>query len=509
MTGIVKRFGNGVLANDSAELRLRHGEIHALVGENGAGKSTLMSMLYGLFPPDAGEIRVDGRVVRFRSPVEAVAAGLGMVHQSFRLFPSMTVAENVVYRAETCGAPGFLDRRAAGRAVAELSERYGLRVDPRARVRDLSVGVLQRVEILKALHRDAQVLILDEPTAVLTPQESRLLFDVLRSLRASGRTVVIVTHKLGEVLELSDNVTVLRDGRAVAQLVTAETNGPEMARHMTGRAVDLEGRWVPGNPGEPVLAVDGLTVAAPGGRPPVDDVSLAVRAGEIVGIAGVAGNGQVELLEAIAGLRPATDGAVRIGTRSLDGLSAGRRRRAGLAYIPEDRAATGAAVAASVTENLVMGFHRQAPVLRGWRLDRAAMTAHARGIVNALEIKVGAPSVSAGTLSGGNLQKLVVGRELAHGAQVLLVDQPTRGVDIGAIENIHRRLRAYRDAGHAVLLASAELSELLALADRILVMFDGRVVADIPRPEATEENVGLAMAGIPSSASTVARGAGE
>jgi general nucleoside transport system ATP-binding protein len=503
MRGIVKRFGNGVVANDGADLRLRHGEIHALVGENGAGKSTLMSMLYGLFPPDDGEILVDGRSVRFRSPIDAVAAGMGMVHQAFRLFPSMTVAENVVYRAETRGAPGILDRRAAVRAVAELSERHGLRVDPRARVRDLSVGVLQRVEILKALHRDARVLILDEPTAVLTPQETRLLFDVLRSLRASGRTVVIVTHKLGEVLELSDNVTVLRDGRAVAHLVTAETDGPELARHMTGRAVDLDGHWVPGRPGEPVLVTDGLTVGAPGGRPVVDDVSLRVRAGEIVGIAGVAGNGQVELLEAIAGLRPTSAGTVRIGTRDLAGLSAGRRRRAGIAYIPEDRAATGSAVAASVAENLAMGFHRQAPVRRGWWLDRAAMAGHARQIIRELEIKVRAPSVPAGTLSGGNLQKLVVGRELAHDARVLLVDQPTRGVDIGAIENIHRRLRAYRDAGHAVLLASAELSELLALADRILVMFGGRVVADIPRAEATEENVGLAMAGMAPTADTV------
>src|SRR3954451_6119637 len=330
LTGIVQPVG-GRRATDGAELRLAAGEVHALVGENGAGKSTLMSILYGLLAPDAGEIRVDGQAVRFASPVEAVAAGMGMVHQAFRLFPSMTVAENVVYRAETRGTAGLLDRRAAVRAVEELSQRYGLKVDPRARVRNLSVGVLQRVEILKALHRDAQVLILDEPTAVLTPQETRLLFDVLRGLRDAGRTVVIVTHKLGEVLALSDNVTVLRDGRTVARLVTAGTTGAEIARHMTGRAVDLQGTHVPGKPGEPVLRVEGLTVGPPTGRPLVDDVSLTVRAGEIVGIAGVAGNGQVELLEAIAGLRPARSGSVRVRETPLDGLPAGRCREAGVA----------------------------------------------------------------------------------------------------------------------------------------------------------------------------------
>ena len=495
MAGVVKRFGD-VVANDAADLELAAGEIHALVGENGAGKSTLMSVLYGLLAPDEGEIRVDGQPVRFRSPVDAVEAGMGMVHQAFRLFPSMTVAENVVYRAETRGTGGLLDRRAAVRAVQDLSERYGLRVDPQARVRSLSVGVLQRVEILKALHRDARVLILDEPTAVLTPQETRLLFDVLRGLRDAGRTVVIVTHKLGEVLELSDRVTVLRDGRTVARLVTAETTGAEIARHMTGRAVDLDGHYVPGTPGAPVLDVEGLTVGPPNGRPVVDDVSLSVRAGEIVGIAGVAGNGQVELLEAIAGLRPAREGSVRVGSTVLDGYSAGRRREAGIAYIPEDRAATGSAVAASVADNLAIGFHRRQPLRKGWRLDRGAVREHARRIIEHFDIKVSTPSVAAGTLSGGNLQKLVVGREMAHDAPVLLVDQPTRGVDIGAIENIHARLRAYRDAGHAVLLASAELSELMALADRLLVMFGGRVVADLAREDATEENVGLAMAGL-------------
>jgi simple sugar transport system ATP-binding protein len=476
------------------------------VGENGAGKSTLMSILYGLIAPDEGEIRIDGRATRFRSPVDATAAGMGMVHQSFRLFPSMTVAENVVYRAEPRTAGAMLDRGAARRTVAELAERHGLRVDPGARVASLSVGVRQRVEILKALHRQARVLILDEPTAVLTPQETGQLFEVLRGLRDTGRTAVIVTHKLGEVLALSDTVTVLRDGRTVAELVTAETDAPSLARHMTGRSVDLEGRWVPGEAGRVVLGVERLTVARPAGRPAVDGVSLQVRAGEVVGIAGVAGNGQVELLEAIAGLRPVTSGSVVLDGRSLDGLSGGRRRAAGMAYIPEDRAATGSAPDASVTDNLVFGFHRRPPIRRGWRFDRRAATRQAERIVRDLGIRVSTPTVPAGTLSGGNLQKVVVGREMAHDAPVLLIDQPTRGVDIGAVENIHARLRTYRDAGHALLLTSAELSELFALADRLLVMFEGRVVAEFRRAEATEHAVGLAMAGIPPERATTDEG---
>jgi general nucleoside transport system ATP-binding protein len=496
MVGITKRFPNGVLANDRAELRLRSGEIHALVGENGAGKSTLMSVLYGLVSPDAGEVRVRGVATRFRSPIDASAAGMGMVHQAFRLFPSMTVAENVVYRAEPRRLPGVLDRAAAVREVADLASRHGLQVDPGARVASLSVGVRQRVEILKALYRDARVLILDEPTAVLTPQEAGLLFEVLRTLRASGRTAVIVTHKLGEVLEISDSVTVLRDGRTVARLTTADTDAHEIARHMTGRSVDVDGRWVPGHPAAPVLEVDRLTVPGPSGRPVVDDVSLQVRSGEIVGIAGVAGNGQVELLEAIAGLRGTGHGSVRVDGTSLDPLTAGQRRQAGIAYIPEDRSATGSAADAPVADNLGMGFHRRPPLRRGWRLDRAALRRHADEIVDALDIKVRSAAVPALTLSGGNLQKLIVGREMAHDAPVLLVDQPTRGVDIGAIENIHARLRAYRDAGHAVLLTSAELSELFALADRLVVMFEGRVVAVLPRDTATEDEVGLAMSGI-------------
>ena len=372
MAGIVKRFGD-VVANDAADLELAAGEIHALVGENGAGKSTLMSVLYGLVAPDGGEIRVDGRPVRFRSPVDAVAAGMGMVHQAFRLFPSMTVAENVVYRAETRGTAGLLDRKAAVRAVQDLSERYGLR-STRARgcapSRSASCSGSRSSRRCTATPRCSSST--SRPRCS-RPQETRLLFDVLRGLRDAGRTVVIVTHKLGEVLELSDNVTVLRDGRTVARLVTAETD-----RRRDRPPHDRPGR----RPRRPLRRRDAGRAGAagrgphrgpPNGRPVVDDVSLSVRSGEIVGIAGVAGNGQVELLEAIAGLRPARAGSVRVGGTALDGLSAGRCREAGIAYIPEDRAATGSAVAASVADNLAVGFHRRRPLRRGWRLDRSAV----------------------------------------------------------------------------------------------------------------------------------------
>ncbi|MEV4446257.1 ABC transporter ATP-binding protein [Streptomyces mirabilis] len=486
LRGITKRFP-GTLANDAVDLTVRRGEIHALMGENGAGKSTLMSVLYGMERPDAGEIRIDGRAVTFADPGAAMAAGLGMVHQSFKLFDSLTVAENVVFAAEPRRF-GLVDRAAARRRVRELAAEHGLTVDPDARVGDLPVGLRQRVEILKLLHRGARTLILDEPTAVLTPAEADALFAVLKSLTAQGRTVILVTHKLREVLEGSDNVTVLRDGRVVARLRTAETTADEIAAAMTGRAVELDRVHAPGTPGDVVLDVQDLTTDA------VREVRLTVRAGEIVGIAGVAGNGQSELIEALAGLRPITAGQVTLRGRDITHASATERRARGLAYVPEDRHAVGTAPAASVADNLAMGHHRTSLSSRGL-LSPAAVHAHARRLVERFGVKAGTPEVPASALSGGNLQKLLIGRELAHEAPLLLVEQPTRGVDIGAIQNIHDELIAYRDAGHAVLLVSAELSEIRGLSDRVLVMYEGRVTATYPKDGADERTLGLAMAG--------------
>lgn len=486
LRGITKRFP-GTLANDSVDLTVHRGEIHALMGENGAGKSTLMAVLYGMERPDAGTVRVDGREVDFAGPSGAMAAGLGMVHQSFQLFDSLTVAENVVYAAEPRRF-GLVDRAAARRRVGELAAEHGLAVDPDARVGDLPVGLRQRVEILKLLHRGARTLILDEPTAVLTPAEADALFAVLKSLAAEGRSVILVTHKLREVLEGSDRVTVLRDGRVVARLVTAETSADEIAAAMTGRAVELDRIHPPGTPGEVVLDVRDLATDG------VRDVGLTVRAGEIVGIAGVAGNGQSELVQALAGLRPATGGTVTLGGEDITHASAAERRAKGLAYVPEDRHAVGTAPAASVADNLAMGHHRTSLSARGL-LPPSAVRAHAGRLIERFGIKAASPEVPAAALSGGNLQKLLIGRELAHEAPLLLVEQPTRGVDIGAVQNIHDQLIASRDAGHAILLVSAELSEIRGLADRVLVMYEGRITASYPKHEADERALGLAMAG--------------
>ncbi|MFD8214633.1 ABC transporter ATP-binding protein [Streptomyces sp. NPDC059697] len=487
LRGITKRFP-GTLANDAVDLTVRRGEIHALMGENGAGKSTLMSVLYGMERPDAGEIRIDGRTVTFADPGAAMAAGLGMVHQSFKLFDSLTVAENVVFAAEPRGGGGGGAGGAAGRGPPPRPAAPARPLPPHARVGDLPVGLRQRVEILKLLHRGARTLILDEPTAVLTPAEADALFAVLKSLTAQGRTVILVTHKLREVLEGSDNVTVLRDGRVVARLRTAETTADEIAAAMTGRAVELDRVHAPGTPGDVVLDVEDVTTDA------VREVRLTVRAGEIVGIAGVAGNGQSELIEALAGLRRVTAGRVTLRGRDITHASATQRRARGLAYVPEDRHAVGTAPAASVADNLAMGHHRTSLSSRGL-LPPAAVRAHARRLVERFGIKAATPEVPASALSGGNLQKLLIGRELAHEAPLLLVEQPTRGVDIGAIQNIHDELIAYRDAGHAVLLVSAELSEIRGLADRVLVMYEGRVTATYPKDEADERTLGLAMAG--------------
>jgi simple sugar transport system ATP-binding protein len=496
--GIVKRFG-AVTACDGIDLDVRGGEIVAVVGENGAGKSTLMHILHGEIAPDAGSVAVAGRAVRFGSPADAIAAGLGMVHQHFMLFPSLTVAENVVFAAEP-RRHGFFDRAAAHAVVRELAGRYGLAVDPAARVAELPVGVRQRVEILKLLHRRAQVLILDEPTAVLAPAERAGLFAVLARLRAEGKGVVFITHKLDEVLAVSDRAVVLRAGKVVAEARTSETTAEALAAAMVGQRLQSPPESPPGappggaagQPGEVLLEAVDLRVDGRGGEA-VRGVSLTVRAHEIVGIAGVAGNGQGVLVEALVGLARARSGAVRIRGVDVTAAPVAARRAAGLAYVPEDRQHTGLALGASVADNLVMGHHRS--LGRRGLLRGRALRALAQALVEAFSVPGDRLDREAATLSGGNQQKLVLARELAHEAAVLVAEQPTRGVDLGAARAVHEAILAYRDAGYGVLLISADLGELLALADRILVMYEGRVLGALDRAQADEAVIGRLMAG--------------
>ncbi len=507
---IVKRFP-GVLANDRVDLAVERGEIRALLGENGAGKTTLMRVLYGLYPPDAGEILLDGEVRSFRSPTDAIAAGLGMVHKHFMLFASLTVAENVVFGHEPCRR-GLIDRRAAARRVAELGESFHLEVDSQARVADLPVGLRQRVEILKTLYRGARVLILDEPTAVLTPQEAEALFRVLRRLAAEGKTIVFITHKLREVMDLADRATVLRDGRVAATVRVADSSPRELCRHMVGRDLMPAPEKGRRTAGDPVLQVEGLVVGArraggartehrraASGRRAVDGVSFVVRAGEIAGIAGVAGNGQSELVSAIAGLREIAGGRVLLAGRDVTRASVAARRRAGMAYVPEDTAGVGLALDASIADNLIMGRAGGAPTEHGLTrrgvLSRAGVQALAARLIERFAIKTGSAEETAAHLSGGNRQKVVVAREVSQSPVLLIAEQPTQGVDVGAAEGLQRELVASRDAGRAVLLVSADLGELMALADRILVMFEGRIAGEVSSSEADEETLGLLAAG--------------
>lgn len=493
---ITKRFP-GVLANDRIDLSIDKGEIRALVGENGAGKSTLMNILYGLYAPDEGEILLRGQAVRFHSPLDAIKAGLGMVHQHFMLFPSLSVFENVIYGEEPTHG-GFIDANQARQRVRELSEQYGLTIDPNAKVRDLPVGTRQRVEILKTLYRNADILILDEPTAVLTPQEERELFLVLRRLADNGKTIIFITHKLNEVMEISDRATVLRDGAVVSTLETAQTSPAQISRAMVGRDVILQVNKPPAKIGGVVLQVTDLHVRNPQGDAHLDavrGVSFAVHAGEIVGIAGVAGNGQNDLVEALAGLRSIRKGAIALQNRDMSHCTVAERRAAGMAYIPEDRSRVGLALDAKLSENLAMGFqHEPQFQQRGW-LNFGAFKQHAQGLINQFTIKTPNENALVANLSGGNRQKGVVARELTHRAALLIAEQPTWGVDVGSIEFIHQQLLDYRQSGHAVLLISADLHEVMSLSDRILVMYEGRIVGEVPGDEATEEGLGLLMTG--------------
>jgi simple sugar transport system ATP-binding protein len=499
MTGITRRFGTCV-ANDSASLELAPGEIHALVGENGAGKSTLMNVLYGLLQPDAGRIEIGGRAVRLRGPSDAMRLGLGMVHQHFMLVDTMTVAENVTLGREPRAAFGAFRPGEAEREVAELAERHRLPVDPRARVAQLSVGAQQRVEILKALYRGARVLILDEPTAVLTPQEVDELFAVLRALRDGGATLVMITHKLAEVRALADRVTVMRGGRDVGGGPIAQMSVERMAELMVGHVPAPLGARGARAPGAVVLAAEDLQVLDARGLPAVRGVSLGVRAGEIVGLAGVEGNGQHELIECLAGLRAPVRGTIAIGGREV-ARGARAHRDAGLAHIPSDRLHRGLVAEMTLAENLVLGRQHDRGFLPGPWYGGRSLERFARPRLDEFDVRPPDPRQRAIRLSGGNQQKLIAARELsgrgpgAPGTVAILAAHPTRGVDLGAIDFLHRRLLAERDAGRAVLLVSSELSEILALSDRILVLYEGRIVHETTPATTDERTLGLHMTG--------------
>ncbi len=493
LRGVTKTFP-GVVANDSVDLDVLPGEIHALLGENGAGKSTLMNCVYGLYRPDAGEILVDGKPVRFSSPSDGIDAGIGMVHQHFMLIPVMTVAENIVLAAEPRKGV-VLDMAAAEERVRELSRRYGLAVNPEARVENLSVGQEQRVEILKALYRNAHVLILDEPTAVLTPQEAEDLFTVMRELKAGGTAIIVITHKLDEVLAVADRVSVLRRGRKVATVPIAEVTKQGLAELMVGREVLLQVDKGAASPGEPVLEVTDLQVRDDRGLEAVRGVSLTVRKGEIVGIAGVDGNGQKELVEALAGMRKASSGSIRLEGRDLTRASPRESAEAGVGHIPEDRHRHGLVLDFSLAENAVLHDYERPPISRGGWLSPRAMLDRARAYIEQFDVRGGGPATPARSLSGGNQQKLVLAREIQGDPRLLLASQPTRGLDVGAIEFVHRRLVEQRDAGRGLLLVSFELDEILGLADRILVMYEGRIVLERDAGTTDEQELGLAMTG--------------
>ena len=494
LCGITKTFP-GVVANDDVNLRLATGEVVALIGENGAGKSTLMSILYGMYRPDGGTIRLDGRDVVFSSPADAIAAGIGMVHQHFMLVPNFTVAENVVLGVEPTGRLGSLDIDAARRMVREISERYSLELDPDAVIEELPVGVQQRVEIVKVLLRDAKVVVFDEPTAVLTPKEIVEFFAIVRTLIAAGRGVVFITHKLKEALTIADRISVLRRGKVVGEVLPSQTTESQIAEMMVGRPVQLVANKGAHAPGEVMLSVEDLKVVDPDGRTVVDGVNFVVRSGEIVGIAGVQGNGQTELVDAITGLRAVSSGHVRIARDDVTGDDPRARHVKGMAHIPEDRQRQGLVGALSVSENLVLTRYHDDEFRSGLTVDWDKAHANAERLIGEYDIRTPGADVGVGTLSGGNQQKVIVARELSRDLKVSVASQPTRGVDVGSIEYIHSRIVEERDAGTAVLIVSTELDEVMALSDRLLVMYRGAIVADLDPKQVSAMDVGLYMAG--------------
>ncbi len=495
LRNITKRFP-GVLANDQINLDLKEGEIHAMLGENGAGKTTLMNILYGLYQPDEGEIFVRGQQVTIHSPGDAIRAGVGMVHQHFMLIPVFTVTENVMLGEESVKAGGFLDRAAAAKRIRDISDQYKLEVDPDSYVKDLPVGVQQRVEIVKLLYREADILILDEPTAVLTPQEADELFKIMRTLVSKGKSIIFITHKLREVLEFADRITVIRRGKVVGSVIPEEADQLKLAEMMVGRAVQLDLERTPGTPGEIILQVDRLVVTDERRQIAVDGVSFDVKAGEVLGIAGVQGNGQTELVEALTGLRTPDDGRIELLGQDITKASPRKITEFGSAHVPEDRQRDGLVLPFPITDNLILNTYYDEPYSKGVVLQEKNILENATRLVKDFDIRTPNPTTSAGSLSGGNQQKVIVAREFSRPIKLLVASQPTRGLDVGSIEYIHRRILEKRDQGCAVLLVSSELDEILALSDRIAVMFRGEIVDILPAEKATKEGLGLLMAGV-------------
>jgi simple sugar transport system ATP-binding protein len=493
MRGITKRFGE-VLANDAIDLAIPAQSIHAIIGENGAGKSTIMNILYGFYTADEGEIFVDGEKRSINNPREAIALGLGMVHQHFMLVETLTVTENIILGAEPMKGLA-IDYKQSSARVREISEQYGLKINPDARIADLSVGQQQRVEILKTLYRGARILILDEPTAVLTPQEVNEMFAILRGLREQGKTIIIITHKLAEVLALSDNITVMRDGKVVGSLATQEATAEKLAKLMVGREVLLRVEKQDAKPVEPTLEVKELSLTDKKGHAALERLSFMIRGGEILGIAGVEGNGQTELIEILAGLQTPSSGEVLLDGQEITKLGARERKRRGIAHIPEDRHRRGLLLPLDLASNSILGVHRNPPISGAVLLNQGFIDERANRLVKEYDVRPPNIALSAKSLSGGNQQKLIVARELDIKPKLILVSQPTRGVDIGAIEFIHKKIIEYRDQGAAVLLVSAELDEVLSLSDRIIVMYDGKIVGEVNPQTVSEEEIGLMMTG--------------
>ena len=495
MLGICKAFP-GVQANDHIDFRLEKGEIHALLGENGAGKTTLMNILYGLYHPDEGQIFLDGKEVKIHEASDAIRQGIGMVHQHFMLIPVFTVAENIMLGTETT-RNGFLDRETAARRIREFSHQFGLDVDPGAYVKDLPVGIQQRVEIVKALYRKADVLILDEPTAVLTPQEANDLFRVMRSLTAQGKSVIFITHKLKEVFAVADRITVLRDGRVAGTTTPALATESQLAAMMVGREVILTVEKAPQKVGDVVLKVENLQVMDERMYMCVAGLSLEVRAGEILGVAGVQGNGQTELVEAITGLRPALSGKIEILGHDTTTSTPRQIIESGVAHVPEDRQKHGLVMSYPLMDNLVLSTYYRPPFAHnGFLLQNKAIDENGRRLIAEFDVRAPSEYALAGTLSGGNQQKLIVAREFSRPSKLVIAAQPTRGLDVGSTEFIHQRLVKRRDSGCAILLISVELDEILALSDRIAVLYKGQIIDTLPADKATPEHLGLLMAGV-------------